>query len=172
MLAACVVLVNMSMTNTEQEEEEAPPQMKLPSPPADYALPPELRNPFILGAPQPTPTFGMEAKAAEPAAGKPSAKNSRTGKKTGGKKSGAKTAETMISTAALPAIPAGTELPPPPKELTVNIEGIFWDPASPVVSINGRLMTPGSSVNGIDVIKILPNKVILRVNGNLVEKGM
>jgi len=60
--------------------------------------------------------------------------------------------------------------PKQPAQKDVIIQGIIWDPVSPIVSINGMLMKQGEKRNGIKVIRIFRDSTLLDVDGKLVKK--
>jgi len=47
----------------------------------------------------------------------------------------------------------------------VNIEGIFWDPDSPVVVISGKAMQVGDIFNGIKIVNIMEKKIVIQYRG-------
>jgi len=57
-----------------------------------------------------------------------------------------------------------------PAQKDVNIQGIIWDPISPIVSINGMLMKQGEKRNNIKVIRIFRDSALLEVDGKLIKK--
>ena len=46
--------------------------------------------------------------------------------------------------------------------LIPNLSGILWSQAAPVAFINGDLRYPGDMFNGLRLMKILPDRVVLR----------
>ncbi len=53
---------------------------------------------------------------------------------------------------------------------TMHINGIIWDAHMPLVSVNGHLLSEGSSWGEGRVIKIHPDKVEVEVRGRVFEK--
>ncbi len=74
---------------------------------------------------------------------------------------------TQPAKAQQPGAKAG---PKQPAQKAVVIQGIIWDPVSPIVSINGMLMKQGEKRNGIKVIRIFRDSALLDVDGKLVKK--
>jgi hypothetical protein len=68
-----------------------------------------------------------------------------------------------------------TRLPGISQELTeqgISLNGIIWDPVQPMAFINGRILPEGGRLGGVKVIRILPDRVILRLAGKTVEKRL
>ncbi len=55
------------------------------------------------------------------------------------------------------------------KEARVNIEGIIYDPAQPMVLINGETKGIGDRVNGMKIVEIRPDRVLFEKNGEQTE---
>ena len=56
-------------------------------------------------------------------------------------------------------------------EERIYINGIIWSPVTPLVSINGRILTEGATIGkDIKILKIMPNKVRLQVKNKIVDK--
>jgi len=61
---------------------------------------------------------------------------------------------------------------PKPSELVINLDGIVWYPANPLASINGKLLSEGGHFRDIRVIKIYPDRVVLKIKNKIVEKSL
>lgn len=53
----------------------------------------------------------------------------------------------------------------------MKLDGIIFDKRDPVAMINGRMLRPGGMVGSARVVKILPDSVILRIDGQEVSLG-
>lgn len=49
-----------------------------------------------------------------------------------------------------------------PKLAWLSLEGIFWDPASPMAIINDKIVGEGDKIEGAEVVEIKEDRVILR----------
>jgi len=54
----------------------------------------------------------------------------------------------------------------------IKVDGIFWDPTTPMVSINGRILSEGEKIKKFQVIKIYPDHVVLDLEGKKVVKRL
>lgn len=147
--AAAGCLVYLSNENISMEGEATPPQIDIPPQGTDYRLPNNFRN-----------VFHIRKKADVEAAGTALANDS----------AGA-SVQNSTQTAGAAKGPGGKAAgPKQPVQKDVILQGIIWDPVSPIVSINGKLMKQGEKRDGIKVIKIFRDSALLDVNGKLVKK--
>jgi hypothetical protein len=63
----------------------------------------------------------------------------------------------------------------PPKKVDpsefISVNAIFWDPAAPMASLNGKIVGVGADYGkGIKVLKITPDSVVLQVGDKTVTK--
>ncbi|MFA5161591.1 MAG: hypothetical protein WC421_05045 [Elusimicrobiales bacterium] len=54
----------------------------------------------------------------------------------------------------------------------LSVNGIVWSRTSPMVSINGVLLTEGRVFKNLKVLKIYPDRVRLDLNGKIIERRM
>lgn len=146
--AAAGCLVYLSNENISMESDAAPAQIDVPPQGMDYRLPNNFRNFFHIRK-----KADMEAPAA--------IVSESTGTEV-------RNSTQTANTAKGPGIKAAGPKQPTPKDVT--LQGIIWDPVSPIVSINGKLMKQGEKRDGIKVIKIFRDSALLDVNGKLVKK--
>ncbi len=59
---------------------------------------------------------------------------------------------------------------PKVKETQMNIEGIIYDPAQPMVLISGETKGIGDRVNGMKIVEIRPDSIVFEKNGEQIKK--